>query len=144
MVVGCDTPRASEVMREVYRPLFLNETQILFTSRETSELIKYAANAFLDGGAGNTMASGQVAYQTLQTAFDLAAYNLSFGQSSAGDYTKTAGCPADPTNGTFPGCPFPASGGTGASLKAEAWKQAGSDGCARPEHHQHEQKPDPA
>jgi UDPglucose 6-dehydrogenase len=34
-------------MREVYRPLFLNETPILFTSRETSELIKYAANAFL-------------------------------------------------------------------------------------------------
>ncbi len=37
----------SEVMREVYRPLYLNETPILFTSRETSELIKYAANAFL-------------------------------------------------------------------------------------------------
>ena len=34
-------------MREVYRPLYLNETPILFTSRETSELIKYAANAFL-------------------------------------------------------------------------------------------------
>ena len=47
VVVGCDTERAREVMREVYRPLFLNETPILFTSRETSELIKYAANAFL-------------------------------------------------------------------------------------------------
>jgi UDPglucose 6-dehydrogenase len=47
VVVGCDTDRAREVMREVYRPLFLNETPILFTSRETSELIKYAANAFL-------------------------------------------------------------------------------------------------
>ncbi len=34
-------------MRELYRPLFLNETPILFTSRRTSELIKYAANAFL-------------------------------------------------------------------------------------------------
>ncbi len=34
-------------MREVYRPLYLNETPILFTSRESSELIKYAANAFL-------------------------------------------------------------------------------------------------
>jgi UDPglucose 6-dehydrogenase len=34
-------------MREVYRPLFLNETPMLFTSRESSELIKYAANAFL-------------------------------------------------------------------------------------------------
>ena len=47
VVVGCDTERARKVMREVYRPLFLNETPILFTSRETSELIKYAANAFL-------------------------------------------------------------------------------------------------
>jgi UDPglucose 6-dehydrogenase len=47
VVVGCDTDRAREVMREIYRPLFLNETPILFTSRETSELIKYAANAFL-------------------------------------------------------------------------------------------------
>jgi UDPglucose 6-dehydrogenase len=47
VVVGCDTERARGVMREVYRPLFLNETPILFTSRETSELIKYAANAFL-------------------------------------------------------------------------------------------------
>jgi len=34
-------------MREVYRPLYLGETPILFTSRESSELIKYAANAFL-------------------------------------------------------------------------------------------------
>jgi UDPglucose 6-dehydrogenase len=47
VVVGCDTDRAREVMKEVYRPLYLNETPILFTSRETSELIKYAANAFL-------------------------------------------------------------------------------------------------
>jgi len=47
VVVGCDTDKARDVMREVYRPLFLNETPILFTSRETSELIKYAANAFL-------------------------------------------------------------------------------------------------
>jgi UDPglucose 6-dehydrogenase len=47
VVVGCDSERARAVMREVYRPLYLNETPILFTSRETSELIKYAANAFL-------------------------------------------------------------------------------------------------
>ena len=47
VVVGCDTERAREVMREVYRPLYINETPMLFTSRETSELIKYAANAFL-------------------------------------------------------------------------------------------------
>jgi UDPglucose 6-dehydrogenase len=47
VVVGCDTDKARNVMREVYRPLFLNETPILFSSRETSELIKYAANAFL-------------------------------------------------------------------------------------------------
>ena len=47
VVVGTEEERAQEVMRELYRPLFLNETPILFTSRRTSELIKYAANAFL-------------------------------------------------------------------------------------------------
>jgi UDPglucose 6-dehydrogenase len=47
VVVGCDTDRARTVLREVYRPLYLNETPILFTARETAELIKYAANAFL-------------------------------------------------------------------------------------------------
>ena len=47
VVVGCDTERARQVMQEVYRPLYLNETPMLFTSRESSELIKYAANAFL-------------------------------------------------------------------------------------------------
>ena len=47
VVVGTDDQRAREVMQEVYRPLFINETPILFTGRRTSELIKYAANAFL-------------------------------------------------------------------------------------------------
>ncbi len=47
VVVGCDTERAQSVMREIYRPLYLHETPIVFTSRESSELIKYAANAFL-------------------------------------------------------------------------------------------------
>ena len=47
VVVGTDDPRARERMEELYRPLFLNETPIIFTSRRTSELIKYAANAFL-------------------------------------------------------------------------------------------------
>src|SRR6201996_7215782 len=47
VVVGCDTEQARNVLREIYRPLYLNETPILFTSRESSELIKYAANAFL-------------------------------------------------------------------------------------------------
>ncbi len=48
VVVGADdNERAKEVMRELYRPLFLNETPILFTERRTSELIKYAGNAFL-------------------------------------------------------------------------------------------------
>lgn len=47
VVVGTDSERARELMRELYRPLFLNETPILFTARRTSELIKYAANAFL-------------------------------------------------------------------------------------------------
>ncbi|RAK64837.1 UDP-glucose dehydrogenase family protein [Phenylobacterium kunshanense] len=47
VVVGTEDERAQEIMRELYRPLYLNETPILFTSRRTSELIKYAANAFL-------------------------------------------------------------------------------------------------
>ncbi len=47
IVVGCDTNRARDVIREIYRPLYLNETPIVFTSPESSELIKYAANAFL-------------------------------------------------------------------------------------------------
>ena len=47
VVVGTDDERARELMRELYRPLFLNETPIIFTERRTSELIKYAANAFL-------------------------------------------------------------------------------------------------
>lgn len=47
VIVGAETDRAREVMRTLYRPLFLLETPILFTNLETSELIKYAANAFL-------------------------------------------------------------------------------------------------
>jgi len=47
IVVGCDSDRGRDVMREIYRPLYLNETPIVFTSPETSEMIKYAANAFL-------------------------------------------------------------------------------------------------
>ncbi|MGV8929763.1 MAG: UDP-glucose dehydrogenase family protein, partial [Brevundimonas sp.] len=47
VVVGTEDERAQAVMRELYRPLNLNETPILFTGRRTSELIKYAANAFL-------------------------------------------------------------------------------------------------
>ncbi|MDH5722298.1 MAG: UDP-glucose/GDP-mannose dehydrogenase family protein [Alphaproteobacteria bacterium] len=47
VVVGTSSERAQKVMREIYRPLYLNETPILFTKRETAEVIKYAANAFL-------------------------------------------------------------------------------------------------
>lgn len=52
VVVGLEgeadkTARAVDVMRQLYRPLYLNETPMLFTNRRTSELIKYAANAFL-------------------------------------------------------------------------------------------------
>ena len=47
IVVGTHDERAREVMTEVYRPLYLNRSPILFTDRRTSELIKYAANAFL-------------------------------------------------------------------------------------------------
>jgi UDPglucose 6-dehydrogenase len=47
IVVGSENERAREVMRELYRPLYLNRAPIQFTERRTAELIKYAANAFL-------------------------------------------------------------------------------------------------
>ena len=47
IVVGGDHARGREVMSELYRPLYLNRSPIMFTDRRTAELIKYAANAFL-------------------------------------------------------------------------------------------------
>jgi UDPglucose 6-dehydrogenase len=47
IVIGADDERARDVMRDIYRPLYLNQAPLLFTSRRTAELIKYAANAFL-------------------------------------------------------------------------------------------------
>jgi len=47
VVIGADSERAQAVMRQLYRPLYLIETPMLFTDIETAELIKYAANAFL-------------------------------------------------------------------------------------------------
>ena len=47
IVIGIEAERAREVMAEVYRPLFLNQSPLLFVSRRTAELIKYAANSFL-------------------------------------------------------------------------------------------------
>jgi UDPglucose 6-dehydrogenase len=47
IIVGAEDDAAREVLKEIYRPLFLNQAPILFTSRRTAELTKYAANAFL-------------------------------------------------------------------------------------------------
>ena len=47
IVIGTEDDWARDVMSEIYRPLFLNESPILFTGRRTAELTKYAANAFL-------------------------------------------------------------------------------------------------
>src|SRR6476469_3470025 len=47
IVAGSDEDRARKVFAEIYRPLYLNKAPILFTSRRTAELVKYAANAFL-------------------------------------------------------------------------------------------------
>jgi UDPglucose 6-dehydrogenase len=47
IVIGTTDLQARDVMSEVYRPLYLNQSPIMFTDRRTSELIKYAANAFL-------------------------------------------------------------------------------------------------
>ena len=47
VVIGAESEHARQVMRQLYRPLYLIETPMLFTDIETAELIKYAANAFL-------------------------------------------------------------------------------------------------
>ena len=47
VVIGAESERAQDVLRRLYRPLYLIETPIVFTSLETAELIKYAANSFL-------------------------------------------------------------------------------------------------
>ena len=47
VVIGTESERAAKVLKEVYRPLYLNETPMVVTTPESSEIIKYAANAFL-------------------------------------------------------------------------------------------------
>ena len=47
VVIGVENKKAEEVMREIYKPLYLIETPIVFTNLQTAELIKYAANGFL-------------------------------------------------------------------------------------------------
>ncbi len=47
IVIGMQDERAKAVMAEIYRPLYLNRSPIMYTERRTAELIKYAANAFL-------------------------------------------------------------------------------------------------
>jgi UDPglucose 6-dehydrogenase len=47
VVIGAESDRAKEIMRELYRPLYLIETPLIFTAIETAELTKYAANSFL-------------------------------------------------------------------------------------------------
>lgn len=47
VVIGCESQKAQNILKELYRPLYLLETPILFTKRESAELIKYASNAFL-------------------------------------------------------------------------------------------------
>ena len=47
VVIGCQSEKAKKILSEIYRPLYLLETPIVFTKRETAELIKYAANSFL-------------------------------------------------------------------------------------------------
>ena len=47
IVVGCESDRARTVMAAIYRPLYLNQSPVVYVSRRTSELIKYASNAFL-------------------------------------------------------------------------------------------------
>jgi UDPglucose 6-dehydrogenase len=47
IIIGTHNEKVQKIMKDVYRPLYINETPILFTSVETAEMIKYASNAFL-------------------------------------------------------------------------------------------------
>ena len=47
IVIGTNSKKSENIMKELYRPLYLNETPIVFTNIETSEMIKYASNSFL-------------------------------------------------------------------------------------------------
>ena len=47
VVIGSSSQKAFEIMQDVYRPLYLNETPIVNTNVETAEMVKYASNAFL-------------------------------------------------------------------------------------------------
>ena len=47
VLVGCEDPRAREIMERLYKPLALRNAPIMFVSPESAELAKYAANAFL-------------------------------------------------------------------------------------------------
>jgi UDPglucose 6-dehydrogenase len=47
VLVGTHERRAMQIMNEIYRPLYVNRSSVVFTSRRTAELAKYAANAFL-------------------------------------------------------------------------------------------------
>ncbi len=47
IVIGCESDKAQEIMKKVYRVLYINNTPFVFTNIETAELIKYASNAFL-------------------------------------------------------------------------------------------------
>jgi len=47
VVIGCENKKSEDIMRELYRPLYLLETPIVSTTIESSEIIKYASNSFL-------------------------------------------------------------------------------------------------
>jgi UDPglucose 6-dehydrogenase len=47
IVIGCSDTRAIEIMKEIYKPLFLRETPFVITDVASAELIKYASNGFL-------------------------------------------------------------------------------------------------
>ncbi|MCX7879027.1 MAG: nucleotide sugar dehydrogenase, partial [Ignavibacteria bacterium] len=47
IVIGVESEKAAEIMKKVYRPLYLNDTPFIITNIETAEMIKYACNAFL-------------------------------------------------------------------------------------------------
>jgi UDPglucose 6-dehydrogenase len=72
IVVGVEDERARAVMRELYRPLYLNEIPMLVTSRRTAELIKYATNALLATKVTFINEMADICEQTGANVLDLA------------------------------------------------------------------------
>jgi UDPglucose 6-dehydrogenase len=89
IVVGTADERAKKVMSELYRPLYLNQAPMLYTTRRTAELIKYAANAFL---ATKITFINEIADARRSAAMSSRSTTESAASSSAPDRASAARC----------------------------------------------------